>query len=218
MAFATARSQDFSALEQDARAATQSVKDQADEILAEMNSQKTSAESILNEVRLVAAEQGVGNQARHFKEEANKHGELAKEWLRSTILSSIILAAYAIASLFIHNIPGTMSGAYGAIQISISKVLIFGVIAYGVLLCARNFLSHKHNEIVNRHRQNALSTFTALSEETSDAASSDIVLSHAAACIFSPQDTGYSKGDSKGLEGVPALQILPTIGGASSAT
>lgn len=44
-------------------------------------------------------------------------------------------------------------------------------------------------------------TFTALAEATSDAASSNIVLSHAASCIFSPHDTGYIKHDGDHGEG-----------------
>lgn len=123
------------------------------------------------------------------------------------------LGTYAIASLFLHEIPGLQTtDAYRTAQIAVSKVLIFGVIAYMLLLCARNFLSHKHNEVVNRHRQNALATFTALAEATSDAASSDIVLSHAAACIFSPQDSGYIKTDTVRGDSVPGLQLLPRIG------
>lgn len=213
IAFATARAQDFSALERDARAATQAAKDQAANVLDDLGNQKEAAEKILAEVRSAAAEQGVSKQAIHFKTEADQHKTDAETWLYRTVVAAVVLAVYAVASLFIHNIPGTMPGQYGAIQLAISKVLIFGVIAYGVLLCARNFLSHKHNEIVNRHRQNALATFTALAEATSDAASSDIVLSHAAGCIFSPQETGYTKSDTTPSEGVPALQILPRVGG-----
>ncbi|TXC73241.1 hypothetical protein FSZ31_00280 [Sphingorhabdus soli] len=217
IAFSTARAQDFSALERDARAATQAAKDQANSLVSALKGQKDTADAILAEVRSAAAEQGVSKQAIHFKNEADKHHDESQIWLKRTILSSVVLVVYAFASIFIHNIPGTMAGPYGAIQLGISKVLIFGVIAYSVLLCARNFLSHKHNEIINRHRQNALATFTALAEATSDAASSDIVLSHAAACIFSPQETGYTKGDAAHPDGVPALQILPRIGGMASA-
>jgi hypothetical protein len=62
-----------------------------------------------------------------------------------------------------------------------------------LLLSARNFLSHKHNEIVNRHRQNALLTFKALVDAAGQKEAQDVVLSYAAACIFAPQETGYTK-------------------------
>lgn len=212
ISFASVRSLDFTKLERDARAATQAAKDSSATILKDLDAEKKKAESVVEEVRKVAAEQGVSTQAIHFKNEADEHKESAKTWQDRTVGVSMLLGAYAVGTLFIHNIPGTLSGEYGAFQLAISKFLIFAVIAYVLFLCAKNFMSHKHNEIVNRHRQNALATFTTLAEATSDAASSDIVLSHAASCIFSPQETGYTKQDSVGSEKVPGLQIIPRIG------
>lgn len=172
----------------------------------------------MSEVRAAAAEQGVAKQAIHFKDEADFHKTSAKDWMKYTIGAAILLTTYSIASLFIHKIPGLdAANAYRATQLAVSKVLIFAVLAYLLILSARNFLSHRHNEIVNRHRQNALATFTALTEATSDAASSDIVLSHAAACIFSPQETGLTKQEASHSDAVPSFQIVPRIGNIGSA-
>jgi hypothetical protein len=213
ISFSSIRSLDFSELERDARAATQAVKDSATTLLSDVNLSKESVETIVTEMRALAAEQGVGKQAIHFKNEADSHLAQALTWRKYTAFSAIALALYAVLSLFFHYIPGLdMNTASGSAQVAVSKVLIFAVIAYVLFLCARNFMSHTHNQIINRHRQNALATFTALAEATSDAASSDIVLSHAAACIFSPQETGYAKQDHSMSEGMPALQILPRIG------
>jgi hypothetical protein len=71
-----------------------------------------------------------------------------------------------------------------------------------LLLSARNFLAHVHNGIVNRHRQNALLTFKAMTEAGASPAARDIVLGQAAACIYAPQETGYTKG-------APTEQSLP---------
>ena len=217
VSFASIRSLDFAKLERDARAATQSARDSVALALADIEAGKQSVETLVGETRALAAEQGVSKQAIHFKTEADDHATQADKWRDYTIYTAIGLAAYAVGSLFFHHIPGLNPDTpYRAIQIGVSKVLVFAVVAYMLFLCARNFLSHKHNEIVNRHRQNALATFTALAEATSDAASSDIVLSHAAACIFSPQETGYTKQESSHGEGVPALQIVPRIGNLGS--
>ena len=61
-----------------------------------------------------------------------------------------------------------------------------------------NYSTHKHNAVVNRHRQNALLTYRSLVEASGDAGTEDIILAHAASCIFSPQETGfsYSKGET----------------------
>ena len=213
ISFVSARTQDFSQLERDARAATQSAKDNVATALNEIGDAKASVDVILGEVRAMAAEQGVSKQAIYFKGEADSHGTNSEKWLKYTIYVAIFLVIFATLSLFSHNISGLdPRNPYQAIQITTSKFLIFAVIGFMLFLCSRNFLSHKHNEVVNRHRQNALATFTALAEATSDAASSDIVLSHAAACIFSPQDTGYIKSTGSHGDSVPGLQLIPRIG------
>lgn len=212
IAFSTARAQDFSAMEREARTAVQAAKDQVATLVKGLDGDKKTIEGILKEARDAAAEQGVSKQAIHFKTEADKHETQAGIWLNRSVWTAIGLGAFAIISLFLHNLPGLDStNVYRMAQIAVSKVLIFGVIAYMLILCAKNFLSHRHNEVVNRHRQNALATFTALVEATSDAASSDIVLSHAASCIFSPQETGYAKQDGGHSDSIPSLQLLPRI-------
>lgn len=219
IAFASIRSLDFSELEREARAATQAAKDSVASVVEDIEKSKVSIDSILSEARALAAEQGVSKQAIHFKQEADKHAEDSIKWRGYTIIASLLLVAYAIASLFIHRLPGLdTESPYHSFQIGVSKILIFAVITYVLFLCSRNFLSHKHNEIVNRHRQNALATFTALAEATSDAASSDIVLSHAAACIFSPQETGYARHESAHSDNVPAVQLIPRIGNIGQAS
>lgn len=216
ISFSTARAQDFSALERDARSAVQSAQDQAATLVKNLEGQKDTIEGILKEARAAAAEQGVSKQAIHFKTESDEHGIQAGIWLERSVKTALGLGIFAFASLFLHLVPGLdATDPYRMAQIAVSKVLIFGVIAYMLILCAKNFLSHKHNQVVNRHRQNALATFTALVEATSDVASSDIVLSHAAACIFAPQETGYAKQDGHQTDTSSPLQLLPRIVQAS---
>lgn len=212
IAFAASKARDFTALERDARASLQSLKDQLGVSLAELNQYKDNAERILQEIRAVAAEQGVGNQAIHFGNEADDHEKSAQLWLKRSVWTSIGLGAFAILSLGVHKIPYLVpANSYEASQLIVSKVLIFAVIGYMLLLSARNFLSHRHNAVVNRHRQNALATFTALVEAGSEPGSSDIVLTHASACIFAPQETGYAKQEAAKLDAHPAMQLLPRL-------
>lgn len=212
IAFAAAKAHDFTTLEREARASSQAAKDQAEAVLAELNDQKDAAERILQETRALAAEQGVSNQAIHFKKEADDHEKSAQLWLKRSVWTSIGLGAFAILSLGVHKIPYLVpTNSYEASQLIVSKFLIFAVIGYMLLLSARNFLSHRHNAVVNRHRQNALATFTALVEAGSEPGSSDIVLTHASACIFAPQETGYAKQEAAKLDAHPAMQLLPRI-------
>ena len=177
----------------EARAMIQSVKDEADVLNKHLENNKKQADEVLEQIRKVAAEQGVSQQAIYFKEMADQHDILASEWQKKIFWTSIILGGYAIISIFIHKIAFLApSDSYQTVQLAISKILIFGVISFYLYLSAKNYLSHKHNAIVNRHRQSALMTFNALAKAATSDGSKDIILNHAAFCIFGPQPTGYS--------------------------
>ena len=77
-------------------------------------------------------------------------------------------------------------------------------------MASRNYTTHKHNAVVNRHRQNALLTYRALVEASATKGTEDIVLAHAASCIFSPQETGFSPGKGESTSGSKSILELMT--------
>lgn len=189
------RQKDFASLERDARAKIQQVVDRADEASKILSEQKEDAARILEEVKNVAAEHGVSQQAHYFKTESENHATLAETWKKNIQTLAITAVVYLVASVFVTKIPFLApTNSYETIQLGLSKTLIFAVIVYLLVLSARNFLSHQHNAVVNKHRQNALLTYRALAEAAGSQEKRDIVIAHAAACIFSPQETGYTKG------------------------
>src|SRR5262249_31696425 len=130
-----------------------------------------------------------------FQQTAVRHEQLANTWRWATIWIAVGVGAYAIATMFAHHMPWlNPQDAAQSAQIITGKVLVFAVLAYMLLLSARSFLAHVHNGIVNRHRQNALLTFTAMTEAGGTPAARDVVLAQAAACIYGSQETGYTKG------------------------
>ncbi len=206
------RAADFQRLDTQARATLQSVNDKAKAFDDSMKAHESNATGILDDIRKVAAEQGVSQQAHYFKEEAVQHDSDAETWRSRTTKIAIGLGLYSVASLFIHMLPGLdPTDPYQSIQLVTSKILIFGLIAYMLFLAARNFLSHKHNAILNKHRQNALLTFKALTDAAKEEGNRDIVLNHASSCIFSPQDTGYTKSNVGQATGTSSslVEILP---------
>ncbi|BCG88272.1 hypothetical protein MesoLj113c_43820 [Mesorhizobium sp. 113-3-9] len=212
ISFTSSRLRDFGALEREARAAVQAAKDRADEATKQLEVQQQTAQRMLDDVRRVAAEQGVSQQAVYFQTEGNNHEAEATKWQWNTIYIAVGLGVYALISATVHKwsflAPTT---PYDTVQLGLSKVLIFAVIAYMLLLSARNFLAHKHNAVVNRHRYNALLTFTALADAAKGPENRDIVLTHAASCIFAPQDTGYTKGGTQPESVANVIQTLPRI-------
>lgn len=218
ISYGASRLRDFAALEREARAAVQSAADSAAQLTKDLEQKQQDAERILDEVRRVAAEQGVSQQAIYFQQESGTHDGDAEHWRKRTVHLAIALGIYAAVSVMFHKLPFLEpKTTYDAFQLGLSKLLIFAVIAYMLLLSARNFLAHKHNAIVNRHRQNALLTFNALVDAAKAEDRKDIVLTYAAACIFSPQETGYTKAGS-GQPEMPAsiIQALPKAAAAGA--
>lgn len=203
VSYGAARTADLGRLENEGREAIAGIRKETDSIVDQLRKDAATGKDLLDEVRRVAAEQGVSQQAIYFQQEADRHEQAAKTWRTATIWIAVGVGLYAFATMFAHLIPGLdAKDASASAQIITGKVLVFAVLAYMLLLSARNFLAHVHNGIVNRHRQNALLTFKAMTEAGGSPAARDIVLGQAAACIYAPQETGYTRG-------APTEQSLP---------
>ncbi|MDW3118370.1 MAG: hypothetical protein R8G60_11740 [Roseovarius pacificus] len=222
ISYSMARTVDFNQLEAQGRAAVQSVRDQADQLMQEIEGQKTEAADILDDVRAAAAEQGVSQQAQYFKDEADQHQTDAKKWRDYTIGMAVAVGVYGIVTLFLHKWTLlTPSNLYETIQFTAGKLVVFFVLTYMLVLCAKNFTSNRHNEIVNRHRQNALMTYKALVDAGGTPEARDVVLNHAASSIYRLHETGYTRGSEGGgsssssvIEMLPRTS-LPLSGGGS---
>ncbi len=212
ISYGSSKLRDFAKIESDARASAQAAIDEAQRVAEELKVRKQEADKILEDVRKIAAEQGVSQQSHYFKSESEIHETSAEGWRTKTTRLAIGLGVFAALSIFVHKFPFfAPANSYDAIQLGVSKVLVFVVIGFMLVLSARNFLAQKHNAIVNKHRSNALLTFKALVDAAGSEERRDIVLTHASACIFSPQETGYSKGTEK-TEIVPSIiQAIPKI-------
>lgn len=194
VAYGVARVTDTSLLETQARATIQSIHDQSSKLTDQLTKTKADADSALSAIRAVASEHGVSQQAIYFKDEAHEQETLAETWLGYTYRFALAVGVFAVISLFLHKIEWLRPVSTAeTLQLVTSKVLIFAVLGYMLVLAARNYATHKHNAIVNRHRQNALLTYRALVEAAADGNTQDIVLAHAASCIFSPQETGFAQ-------------------------
>lgn len=218
VAYGVARITDTSLLETQARATIQGIEDQAAKLTEQLTKAKSDADSALAAIRTVASEHGVSQQAIYFKDEAQVQDALATKWLTYTYRFASALGVFAILSLFLHKLDWIKPTSNAEMfQLITSKVLIFSVLGYLLIMAARNYTTHKHNAVVNRHRQNALLTYRALVTAGEDSGTQDIVLAHAAACIFAPQETGFSSGKGDTSAGSRSVLELLTKGASKSA-
>ena len=119
----------------------------------------------------------------------------------------------ALISFVTHRIPFIApTNIPEAIQFIASKVLLIGALTFMLVRAASNYRAHKHNEVINRHKQNSLLTFNALVEAGASPEARNIILNHASASIYSEPDSGYvkSKSDSAGPQ-LNLVDLMPRM-------
>ena len=200
IAYSAQRVTDFGRLEKEADLAIEAIQNKTGDLVGRIEKAEGDVNTMLENARLAAGELGVSQQAIHFDTSVKKYNVEADKWHERLLITGAVLGVYAISTLFFHNIPWLQSA--DPFQLAISKVLIFAVISTYLFVCIRNYTSHKHNAVVDAHRQNALLTYKALVDAAGETPNSEVILVHAAACIFGPQGTGYTKDHVIGQSGV----------------
>lgn len=167
--------------------------------------------AIVAAARAAAAEVGVSKHAGLFAEEAKSHEESAGRWLKATALSAgVTLLAVVLNFLLVSTMPAQVSGAV-LVQISLAKILLFSLLLTSTLWCGRVYRVARHNAIVNKHRQNALSSFETFVEGSKDEQTRNAVLLHAAQSIFAPQSSGFTSGDNESSGAPNIVELVRTI-------
>lgn len=183
------------------------MKAEAEELSKFIANARGEAERALAAVKGQAAEAGVSTNAQIFVGDAQTHGDGARTWLKGTIVMASITLVAAVAALvtvFIYH-PKDLAAT---IQYVVAKVLVLSTLSFVVVWCARNYRSQKHNQTLNKHRANALMTFRAFVEGTSDERVKDAILLQAAQAAFSGRPTGFDTPDKESQTINPVVEVL----------
>src|SRR5712692_4026139 len=167
-------------------------------------------EGISAKAKEAASIVGVAQHASYFMDEVADHRRVSFLWLISTAFFGAAAAGYSLWSFHL----GTIFSAEGSVAwwphvtYLTSRLIVLSVIFFGIGWSAKNYRAHKHNEIVNRHRQNALRTFETFAVATSDAATKDAVLLAATKSIFEAQSSGYLAGEYEKVPSGTVIEVL----------
>ncbi|MDH4120304.1 MAG: hypothetical protein OEV94_01175 [Deltaproteobacteria bacterium] len=174
--------------------------------LQEIRDAVAKADSAIVHIQEAAGKAGVSKEAVHFQKEISRHHWGQFIWLGIT---AILTVGFIITAWFYNQWVSPISDTtQGLVQFVTTKILVFSTMAFAIAFSAKNYTASRHNLIVNRHRQNALLTYQALTEAAKARGTEDIILAHAAACIYSPQETGFSKSGGEGGGSKSVLELL----------
>lgn len=142
--------------------------------------------------RTASGTMGVSAHAKSFENQADAHKRSARNWL---IVGAVFAVGAALWTWYeFSGIPVPSKDASPVaeyLHFGIPRVIVLSLLFYAVFWSAKNYVSHSHNEVVNRHRQNALQTFETFVQATGDPSTKDAVLVRATEAVFMPQATGY---------------------------
>lgn len=170
-----------------------------------------NADHILKSIKDTAAESGVTRHSKIFADEASDHKKWANIWFGGIV---VYLIATGFVIYLIWDITPTIqnSNLYQIVQYSLLKVIIFSVLYYLLIFIMKNYNAHRHNFIVNKHKQNALSTFETFVRSTTSTEIKDAVLLQTTQAIFSNQISGYLKNESEDNSPNKFIEIIRNIG------
>jgi ABC-type multidrug transport system fused ATPase/permease subunit len=198
LAFTRSYRRDIESLEIKAKEILKNLQNIVKEVVSLKDKFQADANKILESLRSAAAEAGVSQHSIFFHNEAEFHQKASKKWLITTTIIIAITLGCAIWSIsYYYNLDTDLSNTR-IISISIAKLIAFSILYFAIIWSSKNYRAHRHNFVVNKHRQNALSTFQAFVNATGgDESTKNAVLLRSTEAIFSPVATGYLSQESE---------------------
>lgn len=152
-------------------------------------------QGLLSNAKQASLEIGISNYQSIFLEESEYHKSESRKWIIGIFVLLVVIIILGISFLFL---PILNTQTHFLIQFTMTKIIVISVLFYSLSICTRNFKAHKHNSVLNKHRQNALRTFEVFTKAAgSDVQTKNAVLLEVTRTIFSTQQTGYLMSESE---------------------
>ncbi|SRR6266567_4346427 len=194
------------------------------------NERQTSAnlykdlEGLLKSSQETAKKLGIVEHAKDFQNEADNHKRASWAWLLATTLAmaAVLYFGYLNYSATSDALNNAMMYGKGrttndvplslTVQFALAKLVIFSILISGVLWCGRVYKAHRHNFVVNKHRVNALNSFSTFAKAAGeDQQIKNAVLLQATQCIYTPQATGFVVGESESESSTKILELFRDV-------
>ncbi|MDD5422891.1 MAG: hypothetical protein PHT32_05680 [Candidatus Omnitrophica bacterium] len=214
--YASMESNNISKLHAAAKAVIDKLQDDAVGFKKIADKEVKEIKDTVDKVRNAAAETGVTVHSSHFEKEANEQKKASSIWLWAVIALVVITAGFGRWCLVYYLNNMEKMSIPQALQLAAAKLIIFSLLLTSLVWVGRIYKAHRHNYVINRHRQNALKTFEAFVKAANDDQTKSAVLLQATQCIFSPQPTGYITHESEPSGSPQILEIIRNMANPNS--
>ena len=165
-------------------------------------------------IREAAGEKGASDLAKFFASQATTHSATARIFL--VLAGALVLVVFGLGTWYFFVDPIRLEPQDSADWIEFARqllprLLLLGVVAYGVRFAIRNYAVNKHLQVSNEQRANILKTFPILIASGQTEVQKDrmaVILAQAAVMGI---ETGYLKhAEDRGLDGqlLAAIELL----------
>lgn len=215
-AYATNHGTDLEAIQSEARELVLQIHAIKEESGSESTKLLKEVNSTLEKVRMAAADVGVAQHSTHFQAEAKDYENSAKKWLYCVIGLGVATAAWGLCGFNITLSENQQTQSIYLIKALISRASVLMTLLIMLFWASKNYAASRHNYVVNKHRQNALSTFeTFVKAAGDDVQTKHAVLLQATQSIFSAQSTGFSGKDSDSESPGKIIEIVKDVSKAA---
>ncbi|MBR4632572.1 MAG: hypothetical protein IKO48_04575 [Elusimicrobia bacterium] len=171
--------------------------EEIEKIKKQISKYELDAKKSLESIQDIANKVGVSKYSTIFNKQADVYNKAASKWFYGTIILLMVIIVCSFSLLFgWFNPPNDASWGI-IVQFTTAKLIIFSALCIAISWTIKTYKANKHNEVLNKHRQNALDIFEAFVNGTSDEQTKNAVLLQAVQSIFAQQNTGYNDNETE---------------------
>jgi hypothetical protein len=172
--------------------------------ISEAEANVTKVNKLVEDAQEIVTKGGIEKHAKTFQVQADTHYNNSQKW-RNISLGILLFLICGLITSFCFVIKSTP--IIEKIQIGVFTAFTGSLLSYGLSLSVKNFFAEKHNETINKHKANCLSTFTAFTDST-DGKTKEAILLQATQTIFSHQSPGFLAKGTELNNPNPIIDIL----------
>ena len=197
---------------------------QSEQFIESLKGRLKQAEGIVKSIESAAGKAGIEAHSKIFGDEADEHRKKALKWLRFTIVLIVAFTALLVALL---NLVDAQLLKYNAGTIPTINIFTVQSFAYRFALISLGFISiyfsiknynaHRHLQIENEFKENALNTFKAFTKAAGE--NEDIknaILLATTHSIFTIPKTGFLGKDGGTTVETPFINLVKSMSGQGS--
>lgn len=211
VSFCTKAGTDYEALQRKARESVENLSKELVKAAEERAKAQEEIQETLAAVKKAAAEVGVTQHTTNFKDAADYFAKGKALWTKVIIGLLVTIIIYSFVVFWACPIEMKEPYLYVFLQTSLPRFTGLIALFYALFVSTNNYRAQAHNYIVNKNRQNALSTFETFVKASDNDEIKNAVLLQTTKAIFSNTQSGYLKNESMGDEGSQIIEIVKDV-------